>query len=102
MRTDEQITDATERDVARPLSPIERAAAFFGGRLAGGKDRKAANPAPGTKPRLPVAIAATLQGHRGHQKLRGRKSAKAARRAAQPHVKRHARSRAHRGHGHTK
>ena len=69
------------------------------GRIGGGKSREAANQARGTAPNVPQAVARTLATG-DHRKAGGRKADKATRRIATPHVKRHARSRAHRGHGH--
>jgi hypothetical protein len=92
-----ELTEAQAEDL-RPLSPRERLATFFGRGVERGKDRSASRPAPGTQPRVPPSVARTLATG-DHHKARERKAAKVARRATRPHVKRHARSRAHRGHG---
>lgn len=91
---------AEEAEIAQAMAPADRIPWWerIHGRIGGGKSRKAAHPAPGTKPHVPQAVARTLATG-DHHKARSRKATKASRRSAQPHVKRHARSRAHRGHG---
>lgn len=81
-----------------PLHPLARIAAFLGGRVSGGKDRRASRQAKGSAPHVPAAVSRTLAAG-DHRKARDRKAGRTARRGATPHVKRHARSRAHRGHG---
>lgn len=93
---------AEQAEIAQGMEPAERVPWWerIHGRVGGGKSRKAANPAPGTRPDVAPSASKTIKAKAtaDHRKAAERKTTKASRKAAHPRVKRHARSKAHRGH----
>jgi hypothetical protein len=103
LRADEVELTAEQAAEVAGMEPGERLQWWqrLGGAIARGKSRKGANQPKGTAPAVEPRVAKTFKARAtaDHRKAHRRKTGKAARRDAHPRVKRHARSRAHRGNG---